>query len=151
MASQPAIPIRRPLVSGAYAEGAACSRPVTSQAMRNSVADKKEKVYEEGAFKGQGGDCYMFRLDGECVLDATLRGNVARFINHCCTPNCYSKVVPEPEADPYVPGSVRGHIVIFAARDIEADEEITYDYKFPVEAAKIACHCGAPRCLGVMN
>ena len=52
-------------------------------AMRNSAADKKEKVYEGGAFKGQGGDCYMFRLDGECVLDATMRGNIARFINHC--------------------------------------------------------------------
>ena len=120
-------------------------------AMRNSMADHMEKVYETGAFAGQGGDCYMFRLDGECVLDATMRGNVARFINHCCTPNCYSKVVVEPEGEPYVPGSIRGHIVIFAARDLEADEEVTYDYKFPVEAAKIPCHCGSPRCLGVMN
>ena len=61
------------------------------------------------------------------------------------------QVVLEPEGDPYVSGSIRGHIVIFAARDIEAGEEVTYDYKFPVEAAKIACHCGSPRCLGVMN
>ena len=93
----------------------------------------------------------MFRLDGECVLDATMRGNVARFINHCCTPNCYSKVITEPEGDPWVSGSIRGHIVIFAARDIEPGEEVTYDYKFPVEAAKIQCHCGSPKCLGVMN
>ena len=50
------------------------------------------QVYEGGAFAGQGGDCYMFRLDPECVLDATMRGNIARYINHCCTPNCYSKV-----------------------------------------------------------
>ena len=69
-------------------------------AMRNSLADHKEKVYGEGAFAGMGGDCYMFRLDGECVLDATLRGNVARFINHCCTPNCYSKVLAEPPHSP---------------------------------------------------
>ena len=60
-------------------------------------------------------------------------------------------MVPEPEGNPYVPGSVKGHIVIFAARDIEEGEEVTYDYKFPVEAAKIPCHCGSPRCLGVMN
>ena len=121
------------------------------QALRNSIADHKEQMYEHGAFKGQGGDCYMFRLDGECVLDATMRGNVARFINHCCTPNCYSKVVVEPDAEPLVPGSVRGHIVIFAARDLDMGEEVTYDYKFPVEAAKIVCHCGSPKCLGVMN
>ena len=46
---------------------------------------------------------------------------------------------------------VRGHICIFAARDLESGEEVTYDYKFPVEAAKIQCHCGSPKCLGVMN
>ena len=68
-------------------------------AMRNSMADHMEKVYETGAFAGQGGDCYMFRLDPECVLDATMRGNVARFINHCCTPNCYSKVIVETDAE----------------------------------------------------
>ena len=51
----------------------------------------------------------------------------------------------------YVQGSVRGHICIFAARDLDAGEEVTYDYKFPVEAAKIQCHCGSPKCLGVMN
>ena len=45
------------------------------QALRNSIADHKEKVYEGGAFAGQGGDCYMFRLDSECVLDATKRDN----------------------------------------------------------------------------
>ena len=36
-------------------------------------------------------------------------------------------------------------------RDIEPDEEVTYDYKFPVEEAKIPCYCGSPKCLGVMN
>ena len=121
------------------------------QALRNSIADNKERVYEAGAFKGQGGDCYMFRLDEACVLDATMRGNIARYINLSCTPNCYSKVVLEPEGEPYVPGSVRGHIVIFAGRDLDENEEVTYDYKFGVEKVKITCHCGSPRCLGVMN
>ena len=91
---------------------------------------------------GQGGDCYMFRLDADVVLDATQIGNIARYINHCCTPNCYSKVVE-------VAG--KKHIVIFAARDLGEGEEVTYDYKFQVEAKKIACHCGSPKCLGVMN
>ena len=79
---------------------------------------------------GQGGDCYMFRLDADVVLDATQIGNIARYINHCCTPNCYSKVVE-------VAG--KKHIVIFAARDLGEGEEVTYDYKFQVEAKKIAC------------
>jgi len=112
------------------------------QAIRSMLADAKEKQYEGGALKGQGGDCYMFRVDEEIVLDATVRGNVARFINHCCTPNCYSKVV-ELEG--------RKHIIIFAQRDLDIGEEVMYDYKFPVEKAKIPCHCGSPKCLGVMN
>ena len=112
------------------------------QGIRNPVADLREKRYEEGVLGGQGGDCYMFRLDADVVLDATQIGNIARYINHCCTPNCYSKVVE-------VAG--KKHIVIFAARDLGEGEEVTYDYKFQVEAKKIACHCGSPKCLGVMN
>ena len=30
-------------------------------------------------------------------------------------------------------------------------EEITYDYKFPVEDGSLRCTCGAPNCIGRMN
>ena len=60
----------------------------------------------------------------------------------CCTPNCYSKVIESEKGK---------HIVIFAMRDLAANEEVVYDYKFPVEKAKIPCHCGSAKCLGVMN
>lgn len=120
------------------------------EAMRNVLADLKEKKYGEGALRGQGGDCYMFRIDPETVLDATVKGNVARFMNHCCHPNCYSKVI-EVDDDRGAVTVRRKHIVIFAQRDLEAGEEIMYDYKFGVEKEKIICHCGHPKCLGVMN
>lgn len=112
------------------------------EAIRSIMADAREKMYEQGACKGQGGDCYMFRLDAHVVLDATTQGNIARFMNHCCTPNCYSKVIESEKGK---------HIVIFAMRDLAANEEVVYDYKFPVEKAKIPCHCGSAKCLGVMN
>lgn len=57
--------------------------------IRHSVADMREKNYEK---QGIGGS-YMFRLDNEWVIDATKRGNMARFINHCCQPNCYARIV----------------------------------------------------------
>ena len=41
----------------------------------------------------QGIGCYMFRIDADEVVDATMSGNEARFINHACEPNCYSKVI----------------------------------------------------------
>lgn len=39
-----------------------------------------------------GMDDYMFRVDDEWVVDATRKGGAARFINHCCEPNCFTKV-----------------------------------------------------------
>jgi hypothetical protein len=45
------------------------------------------------------------------------------------------------------------HIVIFALRRILRGEELTYDYKFPIEDAsnKLPCNCGAKRCLACLT
>ncbi len=44
-------------------------------------------------------------------------------------------------------------IIIAAEYDIQFGEEITYDYKLPLESAdkKIPCLCGAFICKGTMN
>lgn len=42
------------------------------------LSDHREKLYDS---KGIG--CYMFRIKTK-VIDATMRGNMARFINHSC-------------------------------------------------------------------
>ncbi|KAF4714180.1 hypothetical protein FOZ63_019128, partial [Perkinsus olseni] len=126
--------------------------------VRHSVADCRERYYEEEMLMGQC--CYMFRLDEHYVVDATLRGNTARFINHSCNPNCVCRVVEDPvplasEDDTSFRGVVRAshkkHIMIVAKNDIGAGEEITYDYQFAVESEKLACKCGAPNCLGRLN
>lgn len=42
-------------------------------------------------------------------------------------------------------------IVIYSKQQINVDEEITYDYKFPLEDDKITCLCGAQGCRGTLN
>ncbi|XP_072401860.1 histone-lysine N-methyltransferase trithorax [Diabrotica undecimpunctata] len=107
------------------------------EVIRSILTDKREKLYNA---KNIG--CYMFRVDDNFVVDATMKGNAARFINHSCDPNCYSKVV-----------EILGHkhIIIFALRRIPSGEELTYDYKFPFEEDKIPCTCGYKKCRKFLN
>ena len=139
------------------------------QQIRQAVADRREAQYEEEGV----GSCYLFRLDKENIIDATRTGGMARFMNHSCEPNAYAKVITttriiglkqskDREVDCQDQVIVQGgngefreieekHIIIMAMRDILEDEEITYDYKFPIEEKKLKCYCGASTCLGSMN
>jgi histone-lysine N-methyltransferase SETD1 len=112
--------------------------------VRQCIADKREKEYETSGI----GSCYMFRLDLQRIVDATMNGCMARFMNHCCTNNAYAKVIGV-DGTMGLPADKK--IVVFANRDINAGEEITYDYKFPVEDGSLRCTCGAPNCIGRMN
>ena len=106
--------------------------------IRNSLSDLREKQYEE-ANRG----VYMFRLTPDLIVDATMSGGMARYINHSCQPNCSADIV---QTD-------RGHkIIIITGRRILRGEELTYDYKFDFEDDhKIPCLCGAPNCKQWMN
>ncbi|BFF88926.1 histone-lysine N-methyltransferase SETD1 [Drosophila madeirensis] len=108
------------------------------QMIRPVVADLRETKYEAIGI----GSSYLFRIDMETIIDATKCGNLARFINHSCNPNCYAKVITiESEKK----------IVIYSKQPIGVNEEITYDYKFPLEEEKIPCLCGAQGCRGTLN
>nr|AAM29656.1 SD13650p [Drosophila melanogaster] len=109
------------------------------EVIRTEVSEIREKQYES---KNRG--IYMFRLDEDRVVDATLSGGLARYINHSCNPNCVTEIV---EVDRDV------RIIIFAKRKIYRGEELSYDYKFDIEdeSHKIPCACGAPNCRKWMN
>ncbi|XP_048376953.2 histone-lysine N-methyltransferase 2C isoform X13 [Stegostoma tigrinum] len=107
--------------------------------IRNEVANRREKLYE-----AQNRGVYMFRIDSDHVIDATLTGGPARYINHSCAPNCVAEVVTFE----------KGHkIIISSNRRIQKGEELSYDYKFDFEddQHKIPCHCGAVNCRKWMN
>ncbi|CAL9730177.1 histone-lysine N-methyltransferase, H3 lysine-4 specific [Monosporozyma unispora] len=109
--------------------------------IRQPVSEMREKRY----LKSGIGSSYLFRVDENNVIDATKKGGIARFINHCCEPSCTAKIIK-------VGG--RKRIVIYALRDIAKNEELTYDYKFEREKddeERLPCYCGAPSCKGFLN
>ncbi|EEH53253.1 set domain protein [Micromonas pusilla CCMP1545] len=100
------------------------------------VADLREKAYDDANI-----DCYLLKADEKTVIDTTMRGNIARFTNHSCNPNMYTKIVS-------VDGS--NHIIFFARVDVQPGEEMTYDYRFDAESGKVPCYCGAHNCRGFL-
>lgn len=87
---------------------------------------------------------FLFQVSDSLYVDAEREGSDARYINHCCDPNC------EAELD----GT---RIVITAIKTIPPGVEITYDYALELEEDPLpswerlyACRCGAAACRGTM-
>ena len=87
---------------------------------------------------------FLFSVTNRTVIDAAHGGNVARFINHSCDPNCEAVIE-------------RGRVFIHALRDIEPGEELGYDYWFVLEEphnaankALYPCYCGSANCRGTL-
>jgi uncharacterized protein len=73
------------------------------------------------------GCIWVFRVNRAWSRDANVGGNMARFINHSCAPNCVFEVVGKT-------------IWIKAKRAIRRGEELTYDYSIIGERT-IPCRC----------
>ena len=98
------------------------------------------------------GHTFLFTLNDEYVIDANASGNVARWINHSCKPNCEA-ILHEDGGD----DRRKDRVFIEAIRDIEPGEELSYNYgitlaeKHTRELKEIwACRCGAKKCTGTM-
>nr|GLL36179.1 histone-lysine N-methyltransferase ATX4-like [Ipomoea trifida] len=106
------------------------------EVVRRSVSDVREARYNAA-----GRDCYLFGINEDMVIDATMKGSLTRLFNHCCEPNCYSRIVNLGEGD--------YGVVLIAKRDVDAGEELTMDYMFDHNKdykPTSPCFCGAPNC-----
>lgn len=88
---------------------------------------------------------HVFQLDlgNDQIIDARHKGNLARFVNHSCDPNCALQK-----------WNVRGvtRVGIIAKRRIEAGEELSFDYSFEQSSdLHFHCLCGAPNCRGTLT
>jgi SET domain-containing protein len=87
---------------------------------------------------------FLFTVDNRTIVDANVRGNPSRFLNHSCDPNCESLIED-------------GRIFIESIRDIRKGEELKYDYCLtlaerhtPAEKKRHECLCGAANCRGTL-
>jgi SET domain-containing protein len=89
----------------------------------NKQSEKREDRYLSN------GCIWVFRVNRNWSRDAAVGGNVARFVNHSCTPNCWIEV----------DGKTRT-IWIRAAKQIRKGQELTYDYNTEGDKV-IPCQC----------
>ncbi|XP_020191549.1 histone-lysine N-methyltransferase, H3 lysine-9 specific SUVH5-like [Aegilops tauschii subsp. strangulata] len=85
------------------------------------------------------------------AVDALKCGNLARFINHSCTPNLFTQNVLYDHDNKGMP-----HIMLFACEDIQPLEPLSYDYNYTIDGVhdsegnikKKRCLCGSVECTG---
>lgn len=87
---------------------------------------------------------FYFHIDDGRVIDASVGGNSARWINHSCEPNC--------EAHQEGP-----RVFIRTLRNLEPGEELFYDYGLVIDErltpqlkALYPCWCGHTSCRGTL-
>ena len=82
-------------------------------------------------------DIYLFDINKRYSLDGDFSWNIAKNINHSCDPNC------EVDGTGY-------KIYVTAIKDIEENEELTYDYGFSYDEdyKQFPCKCRAKNCCG---
>ena len=102
---------------------------------KGKIITKKET--EKNPKYDNGKAIYLFNLNSRYDLDGDFEYNDARLINHTCNPNC----------------EVAGKglkLWIFALRDIEKGEELSYDYGFGFDEdfKQFPCKCRAKNCCG---
>lgn len=86
---------------------------------------------------------YFMSLNKGEFVDATKKGNLGRFCNHSCNPNCY--------VDKWIVGD-KVRMGIFAGRKISVGEELVFNYNVDRYGADPQpCYCGEPNCTGYIG
>ena len=139
------IEVRR---SGVHGKGVFARRPIAAGTRiveyRGEVIGWPEALRRHPRDPDDPNHTFYFHVDDEHVIDGGVNGNIARWINHSCAPNC--EAVDEG-----------GRIFIDALHDIAPGDELFFDYGLVIDArqtkklkAEYACWCGSTNCRGTM-
>lgn len=82
------------------------------------------------------GNAYIFCLNEEVDVDGDVPNNLAKYLNHSCSPNCETRQIAD-------------EIQIYSLMPIAPGEEITINYGYGLEDySDHPCRCGAANCAG---
>src|SRR3546814_11411225 len=85
-----------------------------------------DEVDEEYGDEDENGHTFLFTLNDDYVIDANAGGNIARWINHSCKPNCEAVIAENPKAK-----HNKDKVFNEAIPPIKPGEEVTYNYPIP--------------------
>lgn len=99
-------------------------------------SERRSNLQDEHGRATGDGTVYVFTLNSRYDIDGNVSWNDAKYANHSCDPNASTDIVKD-------------RVWLVAEREIEAGEEIVYDYCFDLSHwREHPCRCGAERCLG---
>ena len=128
---------------GLFAGEAIAKRAFVVEALGELISEEEAQQRLATARANGDEDYYMLAASDAAtkglVIDATRKGNEARFANHSCDPSCRLEKWRCGSQDRYG---------IFALRSVKPGEQLTYDYRW---ASFERCYCGAANCVGVMD
>ncbi len=99
-------------------------------------SDRRGSLLQDQSKETGGPAVYIFTLSRKYDIDGDVPWNTARLINHSCEPNC----------EAWIEGR---KIFIHALTEIQAGDELTFDYGFDVDCYEDhPCRCGKDACVG---
>jgi SET domain-containing protein len=142
----PVCPVPLPLKvasSGVHGRGVYTTAPIPKGACVIEYTGQRI-AWEETSDNETDPHTFIFGLGNGEVINPEIGGNESRWINHCCDPNC--EAFEEDD-----------RIFIYAKRDIEVGEEISYDYALEIDEPitreskkEFECLCGSRSCRSTM-
>lgn len=82
---------------------------------------------------------YCMKFEKGLVIDAYRMGNIIRYVNHSCDPNC--------EIQKWTVNGLP-RMALYSIKRVEINEELSYDYKFVRFNAVQRCYCQSKNCRG---
>lgn len=123
--------------SGVFADEFIPKRTVVAEYTGEKISSEETERRER--INDLNGTTYVFILDDIYCIDGAVGGNISKYINHSCDPNLEVEIT-------------NGRIYFLASRDIQKDEELSYDYAYDYDPDfPCPCRCGSPKCRGTIN